>query len=183
MSDGAPSGSARAAPDALALFEEGLARYVAGDASGAHVLFERAHRRAPGDARIMSWYGLTLVLVERNSNLGVLYCDRALRTAGADPELCLNQARVHLSLGQRERAVKAVARGLAADPQNAALRLAQQSMGWRRKPVLPFLPRSNPLNRWLGKIRHKWSRAIHPVPSATPMTLGLTPPGGEPPRS
>lgn len=178
--DAASGGSA--APDVLAVFEEGLARYLAGDASAAHALFERAHRRAPGDARIMSWYGLTLVLVERNSNLGILYCDQALRLAGPDPALFLNQARAHLSLGQRERAVKAVSRGLAAAPDDAPLRAAQASMGWRRRPVIPFLPRANPLNRWLGKLRHKWSRAIHPVPTCTPMTLGL-PPRGDPPRS
>ena len=165
----------RSAAEARGLFEQGMTAYRAGDGEGAHALFERAHRRAPSDARLMSWYGLTLVLVERNSNLGILYCDQALRLAGPDPELHLNQARAHLALGQRDRAVKAVMRGLAAAPGHPALTAAQQAMGWRRKPVLPFLGRSNPLNRWLGRIRHKWSRVIHPVQQATPMTLGLLP--------
>jgi hypothetical protein len=127
----------------------------------------------------MSWYGVTLVLVERNSNLGILYCDQALRLVGTDPELFLNQARAHLALGQRERAVKAVSRGLAIAPDDPALRAAQSAMGWRRRPVLPFLSRSNFLNRWLGRIRHKWSRVMHPVPAASPMTLGLLPPGDD----
>ena len=177
MTEEAPND--RASPEALAILEEGLQRYQLGDGSAAHALFERSHRRAPSDARIMSWYGLTLVLVERNSNLGILYCDQALRLAGPEPELCLNQARAHLALGQRERAVKAVIRGLAASPHDPALKAAQAAMGWRRKPVIPFLTRSNPINRWLGKLRHKWSRAIRPVPSATPMTLGLLPPGDQ----
>jgi hypothetical protein len=58
-------------------------------------------------------------------------------------------------------------------------------MGWRRKPVLPFLHRNNPMNRWLGKLRHKWSRRIHPVPEVSPMMLGLLPPEppAEPPPS
>jgi hypothetical protein len=166
-------------------FDEGLERFRAGDAVGAHARFERAHRRAPGDPRIMSWYGLTLVLVERNSNLGVLYTDQALRLSGPEPELLLNQARAHLALGQRERAVKAIQRGLAAAPLDPALKAAQDSMGWRRRPVFPCLGRRNPLNRWLGRLRHDWSRRLHPVAEATPMTLGLlqAPPAEAPPGS
>ena len=164
-----------ATPEAVPGFEDGLARFRAGDAVGAHGLFERAHRRAPADPRVMSWYGVTLVLVERNSNLGVLYCDQALRLAGPEPELLLNQARAHLALGQRERAVKAIQRGLAAAPHDVRLKAAQDSMGWRRRPVFPCFGRSNPLNRWLGRLRHRWSRRLHPVPEPTPMTLGLAP--------
>lgn len=173
-------------PEAIASFDEGQQRYREGDAVGAHALFERAHRRAPFDARLMSWYGLTLVMVERNSNLGMLYCDQALRMAGPDAELHLNQARAHLALGQRDRAVRSVIRGLTAAPLDPALTAAKSSMGWRRKPVLPFLHRNNPLNRWLGKLRHKWSRRMHPVPEVSPMMLGLLPPptsAGDPPRS
>jgi tetratricopeptide (TPR) repeat protein len=169
-------GGERAAPtEAAASFREGLARYRQGDAVEAHVLFERAYRRAPSDAIMMSWYGLTLVLVEKNSNLGVSLCDQALRLVGPEVELLLNLARAHLALGQRERAVKAVMRGLSVAPLDPALKAAQAAMGWRRRPVFPCFGRSNPLNRWLGKLRHRWSRRIHPVVAATPMTLGLLP--------
>jgi tetratricopeptide (TPR) repeat protein len=176
----APSGARTGNKEAATSFEEGLARYRRGDAVEAHALFERAYRRAPADWRIMSWYGLTLVLVEKNSNLGVIYCDQALRIAGPEPELFLNQARAHLALGQRDRAVKAIVRGLAAAPLDPALLAAQQCMGWRRRPVFPCLGRSNPLNRWLGKLRHRWARRIHPVPAVAPMTLGLLPEETEP---
>jgi hypothetical protein len=158
--------------------EQGLALYRQGDLVAAHALFERAHRRAPGDARMMSWYGLTLVLVEKNSNLGTVYCAQALRSTGPDPELLLNQARAHLALGQREHAVKAITRGLASNPLDAHLRAAQRCMGWRRSPVLPCLGRSNPVNRWLGRLRHRWSRRLHPVPEVTPAMLGLLPEDG-----
>jgi len=179
MIDEAANGGERgAAPEALAAFEDGLARYRGGDAVAAHALFERSHRRAPSEARIMSWYGLTLVLVEKNSNLGILYCDQALRIAGPEVELLLNQARAHLALGQRERAVRAIQRGLATTPADPALTLAQSSMGWRRRPVFPCLGRSNPLNRWLGRMRHRFSQRMHPPAPATPMTLGLLLPPG-----
>jgi tetratricopeptide (TPR) repeat protein len=170
-----------APPDAVAAFEDGLARYRAGDAVAAHALFERSHRKAPSEPRIMSWYGLTLVLVEKNSNLGVLYCDQALRLAGPEVELLLNQARAHLALGQRERAVRAIQRGLSTAPDDLSLKLAQASMGWRRAPVFPCLGRSNPLNRWFGRMRYRWSQRMHPAPAATPMTLGLLPAAEPPP--
>ena len=161
--------------EAEAAFADGLARYEGGDLPGAHAAFGRAHRQAANDPRMMSWYGLTLVLVERNSNLGVLYCDLALRLAGPEPELCLNQARVHVALGQRERAVRALTRGLERAPEHAGLLGAQDTLGCRRRPVLPFLSRDNPLNRWLGKQRQRWSRRARPPRPPEAATLGRSP--------
>ena len=143
---------------AQAAFEQGQAAFLRGDASGAHAAFERAHRREPRDPRYMSWYGLTLVLVEKNSNLGVLLCDQAIRGAGADPDLVLNQARVHLALNQRERTVRVLKRGLDLWPQHPGLQRARDCLGWRRRPVLPFLSRDNAVNRLLGQLRHRFSR-------------------------
>jgi hypothetical protein len=170
---------AEAGPDPAGPLQEGLARYLARDLPGAHAAFVQAHRRAPRDPRAMSWYGLTLVVVERNLSLGTLYCDEALRAAGPQPELVLNQARVQLFLGHRERAVRALARGLELSPQDHALRAAQEAMGRRRRPVVPFLSRGNPLNVWLGKLRHRWQgRAPRQPLSAA--TLGLPPAGAAP---
>jgi tetratricopeptide (TPR) repeat protein len=167
------TGKSNVEGSAEAAFEQGVAAFLCGDASAAHVAFERAHRREPRDPRYMSWYGLTLVLVERNSNLGVSLCDQALRGAGADPDLLLNQARVHLALNQRERAVRALQRGLELWPDHPALLRARDSLGWRRRPVLPFLHRNNPVNRWLGQLRHRFARRLAPGAGATPLTLGV----------
>jgi hypothetical protein len=128
----------------------------------------------PGDPRVLSWYGLTLVLVERNSNLGVALCDQALRLAGPEPELVLNQARAQLALGLRERAVRALRNGLAAHPDDPSLLAAAEALGRRARPVLPFLGRANPLNRALGRLRHRWGRAASAGP-VTPATLGRLP--------
>ncbi len=168
-----PSGGAP--PDERDALEQGLRRFLARDLHGAHAAFERAHRKAGADARARSWYGVTLVLVERNSNLGVVYCDEALRTEGPTPELLLNQARVALALGQRERAVKAVMRGLERWPDDEGLLLAKEALGWRRRPVIPLLPRSSSINRWLGQLRHRWSRRSGRPPELSPLTLGIAP--------
>ncbi len=180
MTNDAPAADA----SALAAWEEGRAAFLARDLAAAHGAFERAHRRDPRDPRLMSWYGVTLVLVERNSNLGVQLCDQALRLFGPDPELLLNLARVHLGLNQRERAVKAVERGLGLWPDDARLLAARDALGTRRAPVIGFLSRNNPLNRVLGRLRHRWSRRHAPAYELSPVALGvpLPPPAdaGEP---
>jgi Flp pilus assembly protein TadD len=175
------SGSAREPHDAAALaaYEEGRAAFAARDVAGAHQAFERAHRRDGRDPRFMSWYGVTLVLVERNSSLGVELCDQALRLAGPDPELLLNQARIHLSLKQRERAVRAIVRGLELFPEDPRLVAARDAMGIRRPPVVRFLSRKNPLNRLLGRLRHRWKERHTPPYESSPVALGF-PFGAEP---
>jgi tetratricopeptide (TPR) repeat protein len=166
---------------ALAL-EEGLTAFAARELEVAHRAFERAHRRDSRDLRAMSWYGVTLVLVERNIALGMSLCDQAVRAA-LDPELLLNQARVHLALRQRERAVKSVERGLDLWPEHVALLAARQAMGTRRPPVLPFLARANPLNRMLGRLRHRWQRRHGPPAELSPLALGTTAGWPNPPGS
>jgi hypothetical protein len=121
----------------------------------------------------MSWYGVTLVLVERNSNLGVVLCDQALRATGPDPELLLNQARVHLALKQRERAVRSVLRGLELWPGDRRLAAARDALGTRRPAVIGFLSRNNPLNRVLGRLRYRWQRRKAPTYELSPVALGF----------
>jgi len=153
--------------------EAGVAAFAARDLASAHAAFERAHRRAPRDPVHMSWYGLTLVLVERNSNLGVQLLDQALRTAGPDPVLLLNSARAHLALNQRDRSARAIARGLELWPEDPRLLAASIAMGTRRAPVIPFLDRSNPLNRALGRLRHRRAQRSGPVYELSPVALGV----------
>lgn len=161
-------------------FQEGLRRYRLRDFAGAHAAFRSAHRLAPRDPRALSWYGLTLVMVERNLSLGAFYCDEALRLTRPQPELLLNQARVQLAMGCRERAARALALGLELAPGHPGLRAAQEAIGRRRRPILPFLSRSALLNIWLGKARHRWrQRGRHPRPFS-PATLGMLPAGAEP---
>jgi hypothetical protein len=185
MSDGTAdleaAGNAAAAEDGM--LADGLAAFTGGDLPGAHAAFAGAHRRAPRSARATSWYGVTLVLVERNITLGVSLCDEALRAAPSDPELLLNSARVHLALRQRQRAARAITRGLVAWPDHPALLAARDALGTRRTPVLPFLPRENPLNRLLGGLRHRWATRHLPAQQLAPETLGLIADAHRTPRS
>jgi len=154
----------QAAPGGDGPLTAGLAAFAARDLPGAHAAFERAHRIDPREPRAMSWYGVTLVLVEKNITLGVSLCDAALRVAPDDAELLLNSARVHVALRQRQRA-------------------ARDALGTRRPPVIPFLPRANPLNRLLGRLRHRWTTRHQPAYDRAPESLGLLVDPDAPPRS
>ncbi|WP_242346683.1 tetratricopeptide repeat protein [Anaeromyxobacter terrae] len=175
MTEPAPPAPAAPEPAGDAALDEGLAAFAARDVEAAHVAFGRAYRRDSRAPRPMSWYGVTLVLVERNSNLGVALCDQAVRASGPDPELLLNVARVHLALNQRDRSIRAIARGLELWPRDARLLAAREALGSRSAPVLPFLSRKNPLNRTLGKLRHRWRRRHAPVYELSPIALGAPP--------
>ena len=144
-------------PEAAAALEEGMRRFQAGDREGAHEAFGRASRRSPSDPHVQSWYGLTLVLVEKNSNLGVVLVDGAVRNGRPEPALVINQSQVAMALGQRVRAVRALERGLAFHPGDPDLVAARIALGTRQRPVVPFLSRRNWLNRMLGRIHHGWS--------------------------
>jgi len=160
--------------EAQVALEEGIRLFEADDLLGAHAHFAQAHRRAPSEVRVLSWYGLTLVLVERNSNLGMALSDQALRLTGPEPELCLNQARLHLALGQRDRAIRALLRGVEGAPADRGLQEALVALGRRRRPVVPFLARGSLLNKLLGRLRHRL-RGAPAVPDVTPASLGRLP--------
>jgi Flp pilus assembly protein TadD len=172
MSAHTATGSPGDAP-VLAALEDGRAAFQAMNLEAAHAAFGRAFQRGTRDPRLMSWYGVTLVLVEKNSNLGVQLCDQALRVAGNDPELLLNLARVHLALNQRDRVLQVLARGLEHWPDDPRLQAARAALGTRQDPILPFLSRKNRLNVALGRLRHGWRLRRGPVPELSPATLGV----------
>ncbi|MHB8418137.1 MAG: tetratricopeptide repeat protein [Myxococcales bacterium] len=141
-----------------AMLASGQALHGQGLLEEAHRAFGQAHRRRPSDHRCQSWYGLTLILVERNSNLGVRYCEEAVfRGAGAqDPAAWLNLGRAFSALGYRDRAVRAFQKGLDLAPEHPGLREEMEKLGVRRKPIIGFLDRRNPVNRMLGRLRHRF---------------------------
>jgi len=50
--------------------------------------------------------------------------------------------------------VRSIADGLKIEPDNEQLLKLQHEIGFRKRPVLSFLSRSNPINTLLGRIRH-----------------------------
>ncbi len=130
---------------------------AAGEPVTAHAAYQAAQRLDGNDPGVLSRLGLTLVLVAHDEYKGVAFCEEALKRGGENPDALYRLARVYQATYQKERAFRAIRRGLALDPDHEGLGELLESMGVRRRPVIPFLPRSNFINKFLGKLRHRFA--------------------------
>ena len=136
------------------LFDRGCALYEGGDPEAALPLLRRAHEVDENNARVRSWYGLCAGLVDRQFEEAVALCQSAAKQEFFNPDLYLNLARLYLGFGFKAEGVRYLRRGLMIDPGNVAITSAMRELGDRGAPVLGFLPRRHPVNRWLGAVRH-----------------------------
>lgn len=125
--------------DALAYFEATLE--LAGGGSG----------RLPVAA--MSYFGLCLAMASDRLDEARDICEAAAEAAPTNPEMHLNLSRVCVRQGDRAHAFRILVRGLRVDPRHPGVIEAMRRLGFRRRPVVSFLPRQHPLNRLLGSLR------------------------------
>ncbi|HEY5649176.1 MAG TPA: tetratricopeptide repeat protein [Nitrospiria bacterium] len=102
-------------------------------------------------AKLLSYFGLSLAMEEERINEAVVYCTRAIKKDPYQSDFYVNLARVHLHVGRRSEAVRVLEKGLRIDNRDPGILLELQELGVRRKPVLGFLGRGNPVNKVLGK--------------------------------
>ena len=121
-------------------------------------MFSDLLEREPRSARLRSYNGLCIAIVERRFDEGLAACQAAAKQEFFNPALYLNLARLHLAFGFKNEGVRFIRRGLMIDPSNEALRHAMRDLGARVEPVLAFLPRRHPINRWLGHARTRLHR-------------------------
>lgn len=139
-------------------FRQGLEALAKGHRIEALAGFEAAveiERRlgiqAP-QARYLSYYGLCVAFEGSRREEAVLLCVEALGRESYNPDLCWNLGRVLLLAGRRQEAHAAFLRGLDLEPGHAGIERELSRMGRRRRPILQFLDRGNPLNVLLGKL-------------------------------
>ena len=117
--------------------------------------------RYPEDALLLSYYGCLKAKLGTGVKEGISDCQKAIRHTGRlpfgaeffFPVLYLNLGRAYLAAGKKKEAIGAFEKGLAADPENRELCQEMKKLGERQKPVLPVLGRSNPVNKFAGKLR------------------------------
>ena len=136
-------------------YRRGRQLLAQGHQSDAFDYFRTAHTLDGSNPRYRSYYGLCLGLVERRFNEGLELCRSAAKEEFFNPELYHNLARVHLAFGFKAEGIRYVRRGLMIDPGHPGMRTELRQLGVRQPPMLPFLPRRHPLNRWLGRVRER----------------------------
>lgn len=101
-----------------------------------------------------SYLGHAIARCEGRKHVGLELCRHAVQAQPFQPVNHLNLARTYLLIGNRRLALKSMNEGLAIDPTHRELLALGEEMGVRRPPPLPFLPRQNLLNRWLGRLTY-----------------------------
>jgi hypothetical protein len=110
---------------------------------------------------------------------GLKLCQHSIKVEFYQPENYVNLARTYLLSNDRSGVVRTVRSGLKIDPQNPELLELYNDLGIRKLPVLSFLSRSNPINRFLGSLRH--AARGEPAPSKPAPSKTAPPrPAGKP---
>ncbi|HKH48708.1 MAG TPA: hypothetical protein VKM72_28925 [Thermoanaerobaculia bacterium] len=148
-----------AQPDFSDVLRRGIERCRQGDWEVGLAFLGRiaeAERSSALPGLFYSYLGYGIALRQRRVQEGLKLCQHSVKVQFYEPENYVNLARTYLLAGDRPAAVRAVLDGLRVIRQHPELLRLHQELGIRAQPILPFLGRSNPLNRLLGRLRHAW---------------------------
>ncbi|MCE5195447.1 MAG: hypothetical protein LLF28_08395 [Nitrospiraceae bacterium] len=121
----------------------------------------------PDDPFLLSYYGCFVAVVNKNFKLGIEICKRAIQELdirmpfGQEffyPFFYLNLGRVYIAAGRKQNAADIFRKGLKIDASNYDIIAELKKLGIRGKLPVPFLKRSNPLNKYLGMFIHKTTK-------------------------
>ncbi len=144
-----------------ARFRRGLRCFEVDDWTCALAYFREVDQQAdPDDPRsnlYTAYHGLARVYLGDKS--GLRLCRQAAAYEEEQAIVFFNLAQAEQACRHRRQAYHALCRGLHIEPQHRGLLRLRKSMGTRRKPVLRFLRREHPLNRWLGKLTWRLLRS------------------------
>jgi tetratricopeptide (TPR) repeat protein len=157
LSAAAHAASAASDPELLALIESGRAA-LENAPKEAHATFQAAYRRNVNDVRVLSNYGLTLVLVEGDRQRGIRFCEEAVRRGPVTSEMLVNLARALVVTRNKEQAVRALRRAQELSPADPRVGQEFIALGLRRRPPIPWLPRGFFLNKWIGRLTWRLSK-------------------------
>ena len=110
--------------------------------------------RTPKDASGLSYFGLTLALMQKKFKMAIDLCRRAVELEFYNGDHYANLARVYIAAGNRKKALETLEQGLKLAPEHEYLTEVRKSMGIRARPAVPFLDRAHPINVTLGQSRH-----------------------------
>ncbi len=132
-----------------------------GQKKQAYSLLLQANDLYPNDPVILSYFGWLRAVVDSKHRSSVAACRKAFvvfkstnpRNMGrVYPILYLNLGRALLAAGKRKEAVEHFHNGLKHDQGNSELKQEMRRIGIRKKPPISFLSRSNPINKYVGKM-------------------------------
>jgi tetratricopeptide (TPR) repeat protein len=118
----------------------------------------------PDEPFLLSYYGCLEAVINQNVAYGIDTCKRALDMLNDRspvsreifyPTFYLNLGRAYIAAGKKKDAVAAFQKGLSYDEEHKDLLWEARKLGMRKSPVIPYLKRTNPINKYIGLILHK----------------------------
>jgi hypothetical protein len=136
-----------------------------------HLLEDTACRKefdlsAPWGPRYRSYYGLSLAMAYGQVSRGERLCKEALETNKLDPDLAHNLGLVYLRCRRRDLAFRTFRHIQRQFPQHRPTESTIEQLGVRKRPLFPFLPRSNPINKYTGILIQRARQAWAPQTAA-----------------
>ena len=128
----------------------GISEARQGNTTKGSVLLEQALKETD-DPVVQAWYGYCIAREGRNYSRALQLCLNALRRSPDNADICLALGRLYLCGKSRMAAINVLQKGLRLGgvPEIGNL---LESIGVRKRPVFPFLPRNNPLNVASGRV-------------------------------
>jgi len=139
--------------EAEELFTMGMETLENGESAAALTLLEKAvsMERNP---LYCSNLAVCLAKEKRDFKLAISLCKEAIRKEPKNSIHFLHLGRVHLLADQKRDALRIFSMGLR-NETNQDIIAEMKKFDRRRPPLIPFLERSNPINKTLGKIFYK----------------------------
>jgi tetratricopeptide (TPR) repeat protein len=112
--------------------------------------FYKAYSADQSKPEYISYYGVTAALSRGEIKLGLELCTRAIKMEFYRPEFYVNLAKVYDASGNKKGAITALSKGAKYDTKGEEIHNMLVELGVRKRPIIPFLKRANPLNKMLG---------------------------------
>jgi tetratricopeptide (TPR) repeat protein len=131
-------------------FERGVVSIAGDDVVAALAHFEKA-LKLRDDLNWYSYLGYCVARERGQIKKGLDLCQASIAHDQDNTAHYLNLGKIHLLAGNKREALQVFRDGLT-HGENTEIHQVLHLIGKRRLPVLSFLPRSNPVNRYLGMI-------------------------------
>jgi len=134
-------------------YEKAIEVFTAGNIPSALYHFEKAFN-IEDSPLVRSYYAFCIAKERGQFSKAISLCSEAIKKEPQNSLIYLNLGRICRLSKKKEDAVKIFREGLKFEV-NQQIIDELTKLGIRKRPVIPFLNRRNPLNKYLGIILHK----------------------------
>lgn len=141
---------------------KGLALLRGGYAVEAVFCFEEIVEFYERNVSALSWMGLALARAKGDIRTSENLCIETIQKGIFRADYYKNLAEAYILMENKSKTVQVLRKGLCIDKHSRQLVEALREFGTREKQALPFLSRSNPVNKYIGIAKFKLNtRADH----------------------